>query len=72
MSEASRVTIVVTCAVEGGSSIGIARRNGRAPFDWQLFNLQTMFLITGVTFIGNRNQRRTRLRLVPRGTELSA
>jgi hypothetical protein len=22
-------------------------RNGRLPFDWQLFNLQTMFLITG-------------------------
>jgi hypothetical protein len=22
-------------------------RNGRMPFDWQLFNLQTMFLITG-------------------------
>ena len=22
-------------------------RNGRVPFDWQLFNLQTMFLITG-------------------------
>ncbi len=22
-------------------------RHGRAPFDWQLFNLQTMFLITG-------------------------
>ena len=24
-------------------------RHGRAPFDWQLFNLQTMFLITGAT-----------------------
>lgn len=24
-------------------------RHGRLPFDWQLFNLQTMFLITGAT-----------------------